>query len=112
MALSSCHCPSCLAVVSSSAAAIHGRRFVAMLQRRPEHGDGFEAIEFGAETIGEASKAVGRIWSGRDGLYLPEGTLVELKRINGQPCERVWAAKWSMTWEQVDLGQNKGHSHG
>lgn len=112
MALSSCHCPSCLTVVSSSAAEILGRRFVAMLQRRPEHGDGFEAIEFAAETIGEASKAVGRIWSGRDGLYFPDGILMELKRVKGQPCERLWVGKWSCAWREVDLEQGAGHSHG
>lgn len=111
MALSSCNCPSCLTVVSNCAAAIRGRRFVVMLRRRPERGDGFEAIEFAAETVGEASKTVGRIWSDRDGLYLPDGTLMELKRVKGQPCERLWVGKWRCAWRQVDLEQGVDHSH-
>ncbi|WP_141099581.1 MULTISPECIES: hypothetical protein [unclassified Pseudomonas] len=112
MALSSCHCPSCLAVVANSGAAIRGGRYVAMFRRNPEHGAGFESVEISAEIIGDATKAAGRIWAARDGLYSPKGILVKLERVEGQPCKRVWAAEFDMGWRQVDIGNAADHHHG
>lgn len=108
MASSACNCPSCLAVVANSSSAIIGDRFVAMFERLPEFGKGFESFEISAKSISEAVAAVRQVIFSRQGLSL-EGTLVKLERVYGQPCKRVWAGKLKFEWQQVDIGHSAPH---
>lgn len=111
MASPACNCPSCLVVVANSSSAIMGDRFVAMFERLPEFGKGFESFEISAQSISEAVAAVRQVIFSRQGLSL-EGTLVKLERVDGQPCKRVWTGKLKFEWRQVDLAAGSWHRPG